>query len=87
MKADSIKDRDEDSMLHSMALTNTPLSRDQLTEATCHLSRALWLLLSPDAGLDLEDERNRCAVLELASQVADHASAAAMIMERGNAPD
>ncbi|RAI23046.1 hypothetical protein SAMN06265338_102220 [Rhodoblastus acidophilus] len=69
-------------LLHSSARKEHLVDQDEHMFTACYLSRALWLLLfrEGDDAIDMEDERNRMAVSELASIVAFHASAAVTVM-------
>lgn len=68
-------------------LLHIPGRADNLDDVDNHLntaarlSRALWNALgNPD--LDLKDERDREALMELASMVADHTSAAELARDK-----
>jgi len=70
-----IVDVDDAKMLHHPSRADHHESLEEHLNTTARLSRALWeLMASPD--LDTQDERSRDALKELASVVADHASAA-----------
>lgn len=66
-------------LLHSP--TEPLLSSEEHMYKAARLSRALWLLID-NTELDTRDERDRCALKELASELAHHASAAIAAMER-----
>jgi hypothetical protein len=73
---------------HSFDLLHVPGRKDNLEDVYNHLntaarlSRILWNELS-NPELDLSDERDREAMVELASIVADHASAAEAVLNKG----
>jgi hypothetical protein len=73
---------------HTFDLLHVPGRKDNLDDIHNHLNtaarlaRVLWNELS-NPELDLSDERDREAMVELASIVADHASAAEAVLNMG----
>ncbi len=63
--------------LHHPSRANNLETTEEHLDAAQNLARALWLLLD-DGGYNNDDPRDAQAVAELASAVADHASAASV---------
>ncbi|WP_374545041.1 hypothetical protein [Rhodoblastus sp.] len=68
-------------MLHRPDRMNDPGDADVHIETAARLSRALWIALK-NADFDFSEERDRAAMIELASMVADHTSAAQLAFYR-----
>jgi hypothetical protein len=79
-----IIDTDAAKMLHHPSRADYHESLEEHLNIAARLSRALWELAgSPD--LDTQDERSLDALKELASMVADHASAARYVFYKKSA--
>jgi hypothetical protein len=63
-------------LLHHPRRAHNLESAEEHLGAAQNLARALWLLLDSEGGYNGEDPRDAQALQQLASAVADHASAA-----------